>query len=96
MFGIDSAELIIVALAALIFIGPKELPGALRAAGRYIAHFRAQARHLTGGFGTLMREAELAEMEAEWRANLRQEEAKLSAEAMPASADGIVVDRSLR
>ena len=34
MFGVDTTELIIVAIAALLFIGPKELPGAMRAVGR--------------------------------------------------------------
>lgn len=67
MFGIDSTELLVVAVAALIFIGPKELPGALRTLGRWVATIRAHARHLTGGLETIMREAEIAEMEAKWR-----------------------------
>jgi sec-independent protein translocase protein TatB len=71
VFGIDSMELIIVALAAVIFIGPKELPSALRALGRWVATTRAHARHFTGGIENMMREAELAEMEARWRGETR-------------------------
>jgi sec-independent protein translocase protein TatB len=67
VFGIDSTELLVIAVAALIFIGPKELPGALRTLGRWIGTVRAHARHLTGGLEQLMREAEIAEMDAKWR-----------------------------
>ena len=45
MFGVDTTELLIVAVAALIFIGPKELPGAMRTLGRWIGGARAHARH---------------------------------------------------
>ena len=68
MFGVDSTELIIVALFALIFIGPKELPTALRTVGRIVGRVRAHARHFTSGIENMMREAELEEMEKKWRA----------------------------
>jgi sec-independent protein translocase protein TatB len=68
MFGVDSIELLIVAIAALIFIGPKELPGAMRAVGRFVGKMRGMARHFTAGIETMMREAELEEMEKRWRA----------------------------
>jgi sec-independent protein translocase protein TatB len=68
MFGVDTIELLIVAVAALIFIGPKELPGAMRAVGRFVGRMRGMARHFTAGIETMMREAELEEMEKQWRA----------------------------
>lgn len=67
MFGVDSIEFLIVAIAALIFIGPKELPGAMRAVGRWVGKVRGMARHFTAGIENMMREAELEEMEAKWR-----------------------------
>ena len=67
MFGVDSTELLIVALAALVFIGPKELPTAMRTVGRWVGRARAHARHFTAGIENMMREAELEEMEAKWR-----------------------------
>ena len=67
MFGVDSSELLIVALAALIFIGPKELPTAMRTVGRWVGRIRAHARHFTAGIENMMREAELEEMERKWR-----------------------------
>ena len=67
MFGVDSSELIIVAVLALIFIGPKDLPQALRTLGRWYGQIRGMARHFTSGIEAMVREAELEEMEKKWR-----------------------------
>lgn len=67
MFGVDSIELIIVAIAALLFIGPKELPSTMRAVGRWVGKIRGMARHFTAGIDAVIREAELEEMERKWR-----------------------------
>src|SRR6476469_9643448 len=67
MFGVDSSELLILAVLALIFIGPKELPSTLRTVGRLVGRVRAHARHFTAGIENVMREAELEEMEKRWR-----------------------------
>ena len=67
MFGVDSIELIIVAIAALLFIGPKELPAAMRTAGRWIGKVRGMARHFNAGIEAVIREAELEEMDRKWR-----------------------------
>jgi sec-independent protein translocase protein TatB len=67
MFGIHSTELIIVVIVALVFIGPKELPGALRTVGRWIGKIRGMARHFQTGLDAMIRESELEEMEKKWR-----------------------------
>ncbi|HVL77917.1 MAG TPA: Sec-independent protein translocase protein TatB [Sphingomicrobium sp.] len=67
MFGIDTTELFIVAIAALLFIGPKDLPAAMRTAGRFVGKVRGMARHFTSGVESMIREAELEEMEQKWR-----------------------------
>jgi sec-independent protein translocase protein TatB len=67
MFGVDSTELIIVAVLALLFIGPKELPSTMRTVGRWVGKIRAVSRHFTSGFEAMIREAELEEMEKKWR-----------------------------
>jgi sec-independent protein translocase protein TatB len=67
MFGVDSTELIIVAVAALIFIGPKDLPAAMRTVGRWIGKIRGMARHFHSGVEAMIRDAELEEMEKKWR-----------------------------
>jgi len=67
MFGVDTSELLIVAILALLFIGPKELPNAMRAVGRWVGKVRGMARHFTLGIENMMREAELEEMDRKWR-----------------------------
>lgn len=105
MFGVDSTELLIVALAALVFIGPKELPAAMRTVGRWVGRARAHARHFTAGIENMMREAELEEMEKRWREEneriMREHPVavpyvgapeQLGSEAPSASADPIVTE----
>jgi sec-independent protein translocase protein TatB len=67
VFGVDSSELLIVAIAALIFIGPKDLPRVMRSVGRWVGKVRGMARHFTIGIENMMREAELEEMDRKWR-----------------------------
>ena len=67
MFGVDSTELIVVAVFALIFIGPKELPQTMRMVGRWVGKVRGMARHFTSGIEAVIREAELEEMERKWK-----------------------------
>lgn len=68
MFGIDSGELLIIAVVALVVIGPKDLPRVMRTLGNFIGRARGMARHFRSGFETMMREAELEEMEKKWKA----------------------------
>ena len=68
MFGIDSTELLVVAIVALVVIGPKDLPGVLRTVGHWVGRARGMARHFRSGIDTMIRESELEEMEKKWRA----------------------------
>jgi sec-independent protein translocase protein TatB len=67
MFGVDSTELAVVAILALIFIGPKDLPKVMRTVGYWVGRIRGMARHFTSGIESMVREAELEEMEKKWR-----------------------------
>lgn len=69
MFGIDSAELLIVAIVALVVIGPKDLPKVMRTVGHWVGRARGMARHFRSGIDTMMREAELDEMQKKWAAD---------------------------
>ena len=80
MFGIDSSELAVIALVALLVIGPKDLPRVMRMVGNWVAKGRAMSRHVRAGFDTMMREAELEEMQKAWAA---QNEAIMKATAIP-------------
>jgi Tat protein translocase TatB subunit len=46
MFGIGAQELILIAIIALVVVGPKKLPITLRAIGRAIAEFRRASNEL--------------------------------------------------
>ena len=61
MFDIGWQELFIVAVLALLVIGPKDLPRALRTMGKWVRKARAMARDFQGGLDDVMREAELDE-----------------------------------
>lgn len=66
MFDIAPSELLLVAIVALLVIGPKDLPLALRTAGRWMGKVRRMSSHFRSGVETMIREAELAEIEKEW------------------------------
>jgi len=69
MFGIDSGELLIIAVVALVVIGPKDLPRVMRTVGQWVGRARGMARHFRSGIDTMMRESELEEMEKKWQAD---------------------------
>ena len=66
MFDIGSPELLLVVVVAIVVIGPKDLPKAMRLAGYWIGRARGVMRQFRSGFDAMVREAELAEMEKKW------------------------------
>ena len=62
MFDIGWSELVVIAVVALIAIGPKELPGVLRMVGQWIGKARKMAAEFQGQFQEAMREAEMADL----------------------------------
>ncbi|WP_083672084.1 Sec-independent protein translocase protein TatB [Sphingomonas montana] len=66
MFDIAPTELLLCAVVALIVIGPKDLPKAMRTVGQFVAKVRGIGRHFRSGFDEMVREAELKEMEETW------------------------------
>ena len=67
MFGVDTSEFLVVAVLALLFIGPKELPAVMVRLGRVIGKVRGYARHFTSGIEEAIRQAEIEEMDRKWR-----------------------------
>jgi sec-independent protein translocase protein TatB len=67
MFGVDSSELLIVALVALVVIGPKDLPRVMRVVGQWVGRARGMARHFRSGIDEMIRQSEIEEMEKKWR-----------------------------
>jgi sec-independent protein translocase protein TatB len=59
MFGIDSPELLVIAIVALVVIGPKELPALLRSWGKWMAKMRGMASEFRGHVDEMVRQSEL-------------------------------------
>ena len=66
MFDIGPMELLLIVIVAVIVIGPKDLPLAMRTAGRWIGKVRKVSGHFRSGLDAMIREAEMAEMEKKW------------------------------
>ena len=62
MFDIGWSEFVLIAVVALIAIGPKELPGVLRMIGQWMGKARKMAAEFQGQFQEAMREAEMADL----------------------------------
>jgi sec-independent protein translocase protein TatB len=62
MFDIGWSELVVIGVVALIAIGPKELPGVLRAIGQWTGKIRRMAGEFQGQFQEAMREAEMSDV----------------------------------
>ena len=89
MFDIGASELLLIVIVAVVVIGPKDLPLALRTAGRWIGKVRRVSGHFRAGVETMVREAELADMEKKWR---EQNEAIMRAHPPEsASAEGALI-----
>jgi sec-independent protein translocase protein TatB len=65
MFDFSWTELLLIGAVALIFIGPKELPGVLRTLGQWMSKVRRMAGDFQNQFHDAMREAELADLKKE-------------------------------
>jgi sec-independent protein translocase protein TatB len=66
MLDIGPSELLLIVIVAVIAIGPKELPAALRTVGRWIGQMRRMSAHFRTGLDAMIREAEMAELEKKW------------------------------
>lgn len=79
MFDIGWTELLIVAMIALLIIGPRELPRMLRTLGNGMSKIRRMASEFQGQFNDALREAELDE--------LRKQAEKLSSDMSSAASN---------
>jgi sec-independent protein translocase protein TatB len=65
LFDLGMSELLLIGVVALVFIGPKDLPKALRVAGFWVRKARTLSREFQGSVEQMIREAELDEMRQE-------------------------------
>jgi sec-independent protein translocase protein TatB len=67
-FGIGYSELFLIAVVAVIVIGPKDLPRVLRAFGKTVAKMRTMAREFQGHLDSAMKDAGLEDVKKEIQA----------------------------
>lgn len=65
MFDIGWQELFVLAVLAIIVIGPSDLPRAVRTVTHWIRKARGMARELQDGLDDMVREADLEDIKAE-------------------------------
>jgi sec-independent protein translocase protein TatB len=82
MFDVAPTELLVLGAVALMVIPPKDLPKAMRVAGYWVGRARGVARQFRSGFDSMLRDAELQEMEKRWA----EENARIMREHPPTPA----------
>jgi sec-independent protein translocase protein TatB len=102
MFDLTSSKLLILAIVALIVVGPKDLPILLRTVGKYLGVVRRHAAEFRAQFDEALREAELQDVKKEiegigheMRASLEQGGAAIDEHVMSARTelDGVIGGR---
>ena len=68
---VGGSELILIAIVALIVVGPKDLPLMLRKAGQFVARLRGMAAEFRASFDEMARQSELDELRKEVEAMRR-------------------------
>ena len=81
MIDLSFSEMLVIAVVAILVIGPKDLPLALSTVGKWVGKARGVARQFRMGMDDLVREAELKEMERKWA----EQNARIMAEHPPES-----------
>ena len=65
LFDLSMTELMLIGVVALVVIGPKDLPKALKVAGFWVRKARTLSREFQSSVEQMIREAELHEMQQE-------------------------------
>lgn len=68
MLDIGGDELLLTAVVAIIVIGPKDLPRAMRFVGRIVGKARRMSGAFRAGLENFVQEGEIRDLETEWAA----------------------------
>lgn len=68
MLDIGGDELLLTAVVAIIVIGPKDLPRAMRFVGRMVGKARRMSGTFRAGLENFVQEGEIRDLETEWAA----------------------------
>jgi sec-independent protein translocase protein TatB len=79
MIDITSSKLFLLAIVALLVIGPKDFPVLLRTIGKYVGIIRGHAKEFRAQFDEAMRESELTQLKKDMESIAQETEASLNA-----------------
>ncbi len=83
MFDIAWSELLLIGAVALIFIGPKELPGMLVNIGRWVRRARSIASEFQSSLDQAVREAEVDQLKQKMNAAVMEAEQHMPSIDLP-------------
>ena len=95
MFDLGWSKLLILAVVAIVVVGPKELPGLLRTLGRLVAQLRRQAGEFRAHFDEAMRDTELQQIRQDIQAIKSDAEASLRGIGRTLDEDMKAAEKSL-
>ena len=87
MFDIGWSELLVIAGVALVVLGPKELPGALRTVTGLARKARSVVREFQGHVDEMVKESELSELRKQIEKETGAEELRREVEAATAPVE---------
>jgi sec-independent protein translocase protein TatB len=79
MFDITSSKLLLLAIVALLVIGPKDFPVLLRTIGKYVGIIRGHAKEFRAQFDEAIRDTELSQLKKDVENVAQETEASLNA-----------------
>ncbi len=82
MFDFDASKLIVIGIAALLLIGPKDLPRVLRQVGQYVAKMRRMAGEFQQQFSDAMRDSELQDLKKDMEKMAQDAKLDLNTDAL--------------
>ncbi|WP_378944322.1 Sec-independent protein translocase protein TatB [Mesorhizobium sp. ANAO-SY3R2] len=68
MYGIDGSKLIVIAVVALVVIGPRDIPRTLGKLGKTVGNLRRMAAQFRSQFDEIIKDTEVDEIRKELRA----------------------------
>ncbi len=71
MFDLSFAEIAIILLVAVIFIGPKDVPVVIRAVSRFVRTVKGWGREIRAAFDDMAKESGLKDMADEFEGDVR-------------------------
>lgn len=78
MFDLGWSEILVIAVVAILVVGPNELPRMMRTIGEWMGKMRRMAQHFQAGVDEMIRQSELEDLRKDLKTIHREVNAPLS------------------